>query len=163
MNRFRNYILPAAGLTMLVTSLAITNARTDKMNGVHSALATAIQDVKIVNSTAEAVPVVPQGTTAITGNVKIVNRTAEAMPVIAQGTTAIAGNVNVANAPAQFFQLNTRYTLYIAEGNGTAQAICTVQDVRSYWIKCNGQVRRGTAPAQLFNSWLNVNFIITAN
>ena len=60
--------------------------------------------VTVVNTTANPVPVVQQGTTSVS----VVNTTANPVPVVQQGTTSISGNVtingtpnvNVANTPS---------------------------------------------------------------
>lgn len=92
-------------------------------------------------------------------DVKVVNMPTEPVPVAIQGPN----NVSISNLPANFFTTNNQYRFVFVEGSGVANVVCTVSEIRGYWLKCSGQVRRANGQTQAFNTWLNANFILTVN
>ena len=79
MTRFRNYLLAAVGFAILTGGLLVTGPSTSR------AQAKAFDDVRVINTPAEAVPTAAQGTTAISGDVTVVNT-----PNVLVGNTAAA-------------------------------------------------------------------------
>ncbi|HYV07623.1 MAG TPA: hypothetical protein VFB82_23730 [Blastocatellia bacterium] len=139
MEKFKAGILFVIGLGIILTCFAFTSGTAGRASQANPSVIPPTQDVRVVNKPTESIP------------------------VTAQGTTTIAGNVSISNLPGTFFQVNTRYNFTLAEGSGNALINCVVQEIRGYWLRCNGQIRRASAPPQPFNSWVNANFIIAVN
>ncbi len=132
MNVLKKSILASIGVVLLALTLALTN--------VAQAVAAAVKDVVVVNTTSNPVPVVAQGTTAIKGTVGLdpaantVKLDAAANTVRAQqsgtwnvgitnSSVPVSGTVNVGNQPAFAFDANGNLKTIGSVGQGRAAAV----------------------------------------
>jgi len=135
MNRLKNYLIAALGFAVVMLTLSFVN--------IDHAIAQIIQRVRVVNTAAEPVPTVAQGTTNIAGNVGIT------------GTP----NVNVVNLKSHFV-VNTHYNLAPV---ATAVSIdCVVRQIDGFWIKCElPNPHPGVQPPPFI--FVNSNLIVTSD
>jgi hypothetical protein len=112
MYRFKNSLIAFAGLSALIGLVAAVTPNTTQ--GQAGTTARPAQEVTVVNTAANPVPVVAQGTSSVTlaSPVQIGNGVSEPIPVSPQGVTRVEGAVEVPNPVS--VQTSPRQPLFVS-------------------------------------------------
>src|SRR5688572_4259245 len=98
MNKLRYCLLTATGLAALVSILVLSNFGARQAQGSVIPQAERVADVRVVNTTAEPVPVVTRGTTNVSGAVSVTNTpTVKVAPGASFGIDPSHNAVQIAN------------------------------------------------------------------